>query len=402
MQLSVIILNYNVRYFLEQCVRSVLDAISNIDAEIIVVDNNSSDGSGMMMRELFPYIKYIDNNANVGFPKGNNIGVSHAKGEYICILNPDTVVGETTFVKLLSFASKKQKMGIVGCQLVDGKGQFLPESKRGIPTPWVSFSKAMGLNKIAPKSSFLNAYYAPHLCKDESGEVSVLVGAFMFMRKELYIELGGFDESFFMYVEDTDLSYRAIKSGYKNYYKHDVVVIHYKGESTVKDALYMQRFRKGMQIFYKKHFSESYLFDVFMRMGSFCFMLAKKHKKVKEEKFPDKIILVSENNYLLDWGKKKWDCDMIMVSNLLKLQNLLKRYEGLYIEIVFDGDMLSNGDMILFMKSNTDRKRTFKIKPKDTSYLVGSNNSNDHGKIIKIDYQNFVNDYNKSEILLNL
>lgn len=402
MQLSVIILNYNVRYFLEQCVRSVLNAISNIDAEIIVVDNNSTDGSSQMMQELFPHIRYVDNKSNVGFPRGNNIGVSYAKGEYICVLNPDTVVSESTFTKLLSFASKQQKMGIVGCQLIDGKGQFLPESKRGIPTPWVSFSKAIGFNRIAPKSSFLNAYYAPHLDKNESGEVSVLVGAFMFMKKDLYIELGGFDESFFMYVEDTDLSYRAIKKGYKNYYKHDVVVIHYKGESTVKDVLYMQRFRKGMQIFYKKHFSESYLFDVFMRVGSFCFMFAKKNKRVKEEKFPEKVVFVSENECLLGWGKENWKCDVVMVSNLLKLQNFLNKNKDTFIEVVLDGDFLSNGDIISFMKSNTDRKRTFKIKPKGTSYLIGSNDSNDHGKIIKIDYQNFVNDYNKSEILLNL
>lgn len=402
MQLSVVILNYNVRYFLEQCIRSVLKAISTLDAEIIVVDNNSSDDSGLMMQRLFPSIRYIENKSNVGFPKGNNIGVSYAKGEYICILNPDTVVGEYAFTKLLSFAAGVQDMGIVGCQLIDGKGQFLPESKRGVPTPWVSFSKVTGLHKIAPKSSFFNGYYAPDLSKDESGEVPILVGAFMFMEKKVYLELEGFDEDFFMYVEDTDLSYRVIKSGYKNFYKHDVVVVHYKGESTVKDYLYMQRFRKGMQIFYKKHFSESYVFDFFMRMGSFCFMLAKKNKKVKEDSVFDKVIFVSENSILLEWGQKEWDCDVVSVPNLLKLQHLLNEDKEIGTEIIFDGDLVSNDDIILFMKINTSKKYTFKIKPTGATYLIGSNNSNDHGKIIKIDCQNFVNHYDKSEILLNL
>lgn len=402
MQLSVIILNYNVRYFLEQCVRSVLHAISNLEAEIIVVDNNSADTSGEMMKDLFPSITYIENKENVGFPKGNNIGVSYARGEYICILNPDTVVGESAFERLLSFAEKKTDMGIVGCHLIDGKGQFLPESKRGVPTPWVSFSKAMGLNKLAPNSSFLNAYYVPELSKEETGQVPILVGAFMFMKKKVYLELGGFDESFFMYVEDTDLSYRAIKAGYTNYYIHDVVVIHYKGESTVKDALYMKRFREGMQIFYKKHFSESHLFDAFMRLGSFCFMLVKKNKKVKVEKGLEQVLVVSENALLLDWGRQNWNCEVVLLPNLLRLQHFLNEHKERHIEIVFDGDLLKNEDMILFMKRNTDKKHTFKIKPKEAFYLIGSNSSNDHGKIIEIDYQNFTNDYNNSEILLNL
>lgn len=402
MQLSVIILNYNVRYFLEQCIRSVLNAISEIDAEIIVVDNNSTDGSDVMMKELFPEILYINTFSNLGFPKGNNIGVTYAKGEYLCILNPDTVVGESTFKDLLAFAPKQENLGIVGCKLIDGRGGFLPESKRGIPTPWVSFSKAIGLNKIAPKSSFFNGYYAPELDKDQTGKVPILVGAFMFVPKEVYTSLGGFDEAFFMYVEDTDLSYRALKSGYSNFYKHDVVVIHYKGESTVKDQQYMKRFREGMQVFYKKHFTESYMFDLFMRLGSFGFMLLKKHKKGPQVKNPDQIILISVNKTLHAWAMEHYGTEIWMRSELLKLKHTLSKDPVKHYEIIFDGDFISNQEIISFMCSNSDKNWTYKIKPKDSWYLIGSNDSNDRGTVIKIDHQNLENDYNKSEILLNL
>ena len=192
MQLSVIILNYNVRYFLELCVLSVQKAIQNIDAEIIVVDNNSSDDSCAMMAARFPNIKLIENKTNFGFPKGNNIGVDQAKGEYICILNPDTVVVEDTFEKILNTKNWQLNTGIIGCKLIDGTGNFLPESKRGVPTPWVAFTKIFGLYKI---SNVFGKYYAQHLAENQSGKVDILVGAFMVMRRGLYLEIGGFDEN---------------------------------------------------------------------------------------------------------------------------------------------------------------------------------------------------------------
>jgi GT2 family glycosyltransferase len=199
MQLSVIILNYNVRYFLELCVLSVESALKTIDSEIIVVDNNSSDDSCEMMKIRFPNIKLIQNNQNVGFPKGNNIGVAEAKGEYVCILNPDTVVAEDTFEKVLAFAKNQTDLGIIGVKLIDGTGNFLPESKRGIPTPWVAFTKIASLYKLFPKSNRCNKYYAQHLAENQTGKVDILVGAFMFLKKELYNEVGGFDEDCFMY-----------------------------------------------------------------------------------------------------------------------------------------------------------------------------------------------------------
>ena len=204
MQLSIIILNYNVRYFLELCVLSVQNAIQNIDAEIIVIDNHSQDYSCEMMKQRFPNVKLIENKENTGFPKGNNIGVNEAKGDYICILNPDTVVAEDTFTKVLAFAKKQNDIGIIGCKLIDGTGNFLPESKRGTPTPFVAFTKITGLYKIFPKT--FGKYYAQHLSENESGKVEILVGAFMLMKRELYNEIGGFDENCLMYSDDIDLS----------------------------------------------------------------------------------------------------------------------------------------------------------------------------------------------------
>jgi GT2 family glycosyltransferase len=270
MQLSVIILNYNVRYFLEQCVLSVQKALEGIDSEIIVIDNASSDDSCEMMKTKFPHIKLIENEANLGFPKGNNIGVAQAKGEYICILNPDTVVAEDTFSKVFSFVTSSEvemlhsqlstsnsQLGIIGCKLIDGAGNFLPESKRGVPTPWVAFTKIFGLYKI---SNYFGKYYAQHLSENQSGKVDILVGAFMMMKRELYLKVGGFDENCFMYLDDIDLSYLVLKTGKSNYYFHETFVIHYKGESTVRDETYMKRFREAMQFFYNKHFKRSWKF----------------------------------------------------------------------------------------------------------------------------------------------
>ena len=209
MKLSVIILNYNVRYFLEACIKSVQAAIAGIDAEIIVIDNNSPDDSCDMMQLTFPEIQLIANTKNVGFAKANNQGVNIAKGEYICILNPDTIVAENTFAQLLTFAENKGNLGAIGCKLIDGSGAFLPESKRNIPTPKVSIKKILG-NK--------NSGYYSNLDENKIGKVEILVGAFMLMKKSVYKAVAGFDEDYFMYGEDIDLSYKIIKAGFQNYY----------------------------------------------------------------------------------------------------------------------------------------------------------------------------------------
>jgi len=259
MQLSIIIVNYNVKHFLEQCLLSVQKAIEGIAAEIIVIDNNSVDGSQQMLKEKFGnQITFIENHDNPGFSKANNQGIRIAKGKYVLLLNPDTVVEEGTFRETLDFMEAHPKAGGLGVKMLDGEGKFLPESKRGLPTPWVSFYKIFGLAKLFPKNKTFGQYHLTYLDKDETHEIEILSGAFMLMRKEVLDKVGYLDEDFFMYGEDIDLSYRILLGGYKNYYFAGTKIIHYKGESTKKGSLnYVRVFYNAMIIFAQKHFGGS-------------------------------------------------------------------------------------------------------------------------------------------------
>ncbi len=263
MNLSVIIVNYNVKFFLEQCLQSVEKAsVSFIQKygqnslETFVVDNNSVDGSVEMVKENFKNVILIENNTNTGFAKANNQAISISKGEFVLLLNPDTLIQEDTFIKIIDFIDKNPQAGALGVKMIDGSGKFLPESKRGLPTPSVAFYKIFGISKIFPKSKKFGKYHLSYLDKDKTHEVDVLSGAFMLLRKEALDKTGFLDEDFFMYGEDIDLSYRITKAGYKNYYFPETVIIHYKGESTKKGSLnYVFIFYNAMIIFAKKHFS---------------------------------------------------------------------------------------------------------------------------------------------------
>jgi GT2 family glycosyltransferase len=375
-----------VRFFLEQCVASVQEALTNIDSEIIVVDNDSSDDSCEMIKSRFPNVKLIKNNSNLGFPKGNNIGVAQAKGDYICILNPDTVVAEDTFDRILAFAEKQENLGIVGCKLIDGSGNFLPESKRGIPTPFVALTKIFGLYKLFPSWELFNRYYAQHLSENETGKVDILVGAFMIMKRELYNDIGGFDENCFMYSDDIDLSFMVLKSGKNNYYFHETSVIHYKGESTVKDGLYMKRFREAMQFFYKKHYKSSPLFDFFMKIGTLFFALIKKNQGNSKPIEVEDYILISEDENLSNKLEKQLNKKLIWETKLdsntlFSHRNKSKKQ----IEILIDNNSFSFKSIISFLETHKNQGFTFKIVPKNALFMIGSNNSNDRGIVVKID-----------------
>lgn len=257
-KLSVVIVNYNVAYFLEQCLHSVYEAAKGIPVEIFVVDNHSVDKSLEMLRNNFPEVKVIANEENVGFAKANNQAIRIATGEYILLLNPDTIVQADTFVKTLDFMDKTPDAGALGVKMIDGQGHYLPESKRGLPLPSVAFYKIFGLSKIFRKSKRFGRYHLTYLDPDEINEVDVLPGAFMLMRKSVLDQIGLLDESFFMYGEDIDLSYRVTLGGYKNYYFPLTRIIHYKGESTKKSSVnYVLVFYQAMRIFAKKHFSKN-------------------------------------------------------------------------------------------------------------------------------------------------
>lgn len=363
MKLSVVILNYNVRYFLELCLKSVQAATLNIDAEIIVVDNDSKDGSCQMVKELFPEVLLIENKENLGFSKGNNIGISKAKGEYLCILNPDTVVGEDTYENLLKFAEDKEKLGVVGCKLINGVGEFLPESKRNVPVLKAAFRKLFGDSKY---------YYAMHLLENDIGKVDILVGAFMFVKRELYIEIGGFDENYFMYGEDIDLSYSLLKAGYHNYYVGTISVIHFKGESTLRDKKYAQRFYGAMQIFYKKHFKKNRLFDLWVWFGIRSAYFFRKIPVHKLKTINHYVFISDKLNMSL---KRSLHKKVVLMSNLKNAQP--------YTEVIFDANTLSLKKIISMLGNNEAGKhQTFKILPKNSNFILGSDNAISQGEII--------------------
>ncbi|HIA37744.1 MAG TPA: glycosyltransferase [Flavobacteriales bacterium] len=257
MKLTIIIVNYNVKHFLEQCLQSVFIATDKLgSSEIIVVDNNSVDGSAKMVAKKFPDVKLIQNEKNVGFSSANNQGIKEAKGQYVLLLNPDTVIEEDTLIKTVQFMNAHPDAGGLGVKMINGKGGFLPESKRGLPTPWVAFCKMSGLSRLFSFSRLFNKYHLGYLDKDKNQKVEILSGAFMLLRKSALDKVGLLDETFFMYGEDIDLSYRLLKGGYQNYYFAETCIIHYKGESTKKGSLnYVYMFYNAMLIFANKHFT---------------------------------------------------------------------------------------------------------------------------------------------------
>ncbi|MDR1757720.1 MAG: glycosyltransferase family 2 protein [Bacteroidales bacterium] len=255
-KLSIVIVNYNVCHFIEQCLVSVRRATRDLDTEIFVVDNASTDDSVTMLRERFPEVKLIVNQENVGFSKANNQAMTISTGEFVLLLNPDTVIGEDTLSLCLHFMECTPDAGAVGVKMINGKGEFLRESKRGLPLPSVAFYKIFGLASIFPRSHRFGSYHLSYLNENEINEIEILSGAFMCMRREALKKSGLLDEDYFMYGEDIDLSYRILKAGYKNYYYPATKIIHYKGESTKKGSLnYVYVFYRAMQIFACKHFA---------------------------------------------------------------------------------------------------------------------------------------------------
>jgi GT2 family glycosyltransferase len=382
MQVSVIILNYNVKYFLENCILSVVKAIKNIEAEIIVVDNNSTDGSCDLLIEKFPFIKLIKNTDNVGFSVGNNIGIQHAKGEFLYILNPDTVIAEDTIIKLIEFYNSTSNVGAIGCKMIDGTGNFLPESKRGVPTPWVSLTKFFVLYKFFPKINIFNQYYLNNVDEFKTSCVDILTGANMFLKRDLFFSVGGFDEGYFMYAEDTDLSYSIKQTGLSNYYFAASSIIHYKGESTIKNKIYVKRFKEAIQYFYRKHFKPSLLFDFFMYIGTLMFLFVKP-KKTNQSHIISNYIVISKKMVLHQQIESFFKKNVITIAEIdkNKLNSQLEKMNG-NTQIVFDANDFSYHEIISAMEQLKNKNITFKINPPQTEYIIGSNSSIDRGEVI--------------------
>lgn len=351
------------RHFLELCLKSVKAALKDIDSEIIVVDNHSSDDSCGMVQTLFSDVKLIVNSDNVGFSKANNQGVDQAIGDYICILNPDTVLGESTFKNLLDYAESLSDLGALGCQLIDGTGAFLPESKRNVPVVRVAGEKLLGKTK---------KYYANHINPKDTGKVDVLVGAFMLLKRSVYLDVGGFDEDYFMYGEDIDLSYKLIKAGYSNYYYGNETIIHFKGESTQRNKEYNRRFYDAMRLFYRKHFKSNWMFDKLVGFGTQTLAFRSIHQE-KPTTRPLYYVVVSSLRFP--------ELEKELNTAIHYSDDLLEYTEG--VEYILDNHYLAFSKIIELLKSKPENKRiTFKILPKNSNFILGSNSSIEQGKVI--------------------
>lgn len=257
MKLSVIIVNYNVKHYLEQCLMSLRRSLQGIDAEVIVVDNHSADGSVAYLKERFPETIFIASQHNEGFARANNIALRQSRGEYVLLLNPDTIMGESTLHEALSFMAAHPDGGALGVRMLKSNGENALESRRGLPSPTTAICKMAGLCRLFPRHHKLGHYYMDWLSWDSPHEIEVVSGACCLLRREAIDRVGLLDEDFFMYGEDIDLSFRLLKGGFKNYY-FPTPILHYKGESTEKSSFrYVHVFYEAMLIFYRKHYQEA-------------------------------------------------------------------------------------------------------------------------------------------------
>ena len=281
--ISIVIVNYNVKDFLHQCLTSIEKAKNNLSIEVFIVDNNSADGSIDFLEPLFPQFKFIRSDVNLGFPKANNIAIKQAIGKYLLILNPDTILAEDTLIKMFNFMDNNPEIGISGCKVLNADGSFQLACRRGFPTPWTSFCKLFGLQKLFPNSELFARYNQTFRSVDKTYTIDAVIGAFMFCDTKLIKEIGGFDEAYFMYGEDLDLCRQAQLRNRSVVYYHETSIIHFKGESTKRSSIdEIKHLYEAMEIFAKKYFSNSTLFIFFLKLGiSFRSVIARISKHIE-------------------------------------------------------------------------------------------------------------------------
>ena len=389
MDLSVIIVNYNVKYFLEQCLCSVQKAITNIDAEIIVIDNHSNDGSLAYLHPLFPSVIFLVNEKNVGFGKANNIALLQAKGDFILFLNPDTIVNESCFTQCISFLKNNTNAGAAGVRMIDGSGKFLPESKRSFPSPLSSFYKLIGLASLFPSSKRFNHYALGHLDENKIYEIDVLAGAFLMIKKEVLEKVKGFDESFFMYGEDIDLSFRIQQVGYKIFYLGETTIIHFKGESAKKQNInYVRMFYAAMDIFVRKHYGgiTSFFFSLFIRLAIALRTLTSLFQRIFLKISFSKTNAANDFSQSLIVGssEEQKEINNLLQKNTLSgidsLQNI-NQFHAIRKLIFCIGD-LSYSAIIHFVQSNPAYR--FRFHAKGSKSIVGSDSKKGSGETIAV------------------
>lgn len=405
MDLSVIIVNYNVKFFLEQCLHSVLRASANLSVEILVVDNHSQDGSNTYLPPRFPSVSFTWLNNNLGFSKANNLALEKATGDYVLFLNPDTIVPEYCFEHAIAFMKDRPHAGAIGVRMIDGAGYYLRESKRSFPSVRASFYKMSGLSAMFPNSPLFSAYYAAHLPEEGNHEVDVIAGAFMMVSRDCLKKVKGFDEEYFMYGEDIDLSYRILQAGFKNFYLSSISILHFKGESTKKYSKgYIRSFYGAMQLFVKKHYEQKkitrFLMSASISVGSLFSSARRSGKKTlkKEHRFsksPQIAIVAGQKRFEETIGILKYSTRPFTIRgriafnkfdigiHLGKLEDLAwltKQYE-------LDDLLFCEGPMTFTEIIDTIRQHrgllNFYIQARGCNAIVGSNNKNENGTVIE-------------------
>jgi GT2 family glycosyltransferase len=384
MKISIVIVSYNVKYFLEQCLLSVRMAIAGLEAEVFVVDNHSTDGSVGYLRLKFPEVVFIENGDNRGGAAAGNQALRQCKGEYVLLLNPCTIIGEESIRTLCFFMDEHPQAGGTGVKMIDGNGVFLPESKRSFPSPWVSFCKISGLSKLFPNTRLFARYSLPYLSPNKQYKVDVPAGAFMMIRREALDKAGLLDESFFMYGEDIDLSYRLVLSGYSNYYVPERI-LHYKGESAGRnDREFVKNFYGAMLIFHKKYYLRSgWMVSFFIRLAivlkAFTAAVFRSPGKKRPKKIRKRRLLILCREAHFDSIKAAcvkrmpelefvnlWDLDVERVMDAICRRNQMKAFTDIafcYPDVRFE-------QMLLFMDTMVNKKIMYHIYNKESAQVV--------------------------------
>ncbi len=360
MELTIVIVNYNVKYYVEQCLLSVERALSGICAEVFVVDNKSTDGSVEYLKQRFPWVYYIQNNYNAGFSKANNQALRQARGRYLMLLNPDTVIGEHVLRECIDFLDSHPDAGGLGVRMLRQDGSFAPESRRGVPTPWTSFCKMSGLCSLFPRSRIFGRYYMQFLPSDRPVPIEIISGACMFMRKSVTDKCGLLDETFFMYGEDIDLSYRIMESGYKNYYI-PATIMHYKGESTQKSSFrYVNAFYQSMLIFFNKHFGRYnypliFIVTIAIYAKAAVTFLSQQMKRHSSKRHSSMQYIRQKKFLLVGKGRNLVEMEALMEENSLYhtvSKKVPAKDEPTADYVVFDTDAYSFEDILEWFRHN--------------------------------------------------
>jgi GT2 family glycosyltransferase len=362
---SVIIVSYNCKNFLDICINSVLSSFSNISGEIIIIDNNSTDGTKKFIRKFKDNIVFIQNNTNLGFARANNIGSANAKGKFLLFLNPDTIISENLIENYIKFYYSKKNIGLLSCRMVDGRGDFLPESKRNTPTKLIALKKIFNLN---------TGYYS-ELDTYEFGKVDVLCGANIFVKKNKFNELGKFNEKYFMYGEDIELSVKSKLRGYENYYLGKNSIIHFKGESNDDYFRHLKNFYGAISIYQKNMGSSSHLLniltDVFLKFVILFKLISIPKKSTAKNIDFENIFLFSDKHYqtISDRFPK--------VKSIMKIEET--KHES---SVILDPNFLSYQEIIDLIQNN--KSQTFYFLSKDSSFLINSSNKEFQANIINL------------------